>query len=155
MADERELAWAAGFFDGEGHIRFHRGNSSWTMEVGQADIRPLERFLAAVGTGKIASRPKKMGKARNGGAYWSWELYGAENVQRVFALLYPYFSAPKREQGDAALARWRSRVDGRREGALKREAAYRENWTGAYVCPDCGHLFTRPNVLNRHRRTVH
>jgi hypothetical protein len=148
--EEREIAWAAGFFDGEGHIHFRRASHHFKMELGQADLRPLERFLAVVGRGKIAFRPKSTGRD-----YWVWGLYGAENVQQVFALLYPHLSAPKREQGDDAIARWRTRGDRRREGALKREAAYRANWTGAYACPECGHLFTRPNVLSRHRRLVH
>jgi len=47
---EIELAWAAGFFDGEGNISFN-GNCP-RLQVGQKEINPLEvlRFILGVGT---------------------------------------------------------------------------------------------------------
>jgi hypothetical protein len=47
--DTHELAWAAGFFDGEGCVTFRR-TGIWTsicMSVSQADRGPLDRFRTA------------------------------------------------------------------------------------------------------------
>ena len=60
-----ELAWAAGFFDGEGYVGSMslrvrpakgRARAVLTMEISQVDERPLQRFAAAVGCGSINRR---------------------------------------------------------------------------------------------------
>jgi hypothetical protein len=124
---DTELAWAAGFFDGEGHIRFSERRYSLRMSVNQCDPRPLQRFTEAVGEGKVRPiAPHKAARPTHR-PMWEWDLSGYEKVTLVYLLLRPFLSESKREQGDDCLARVkRARsVDHRREGALKREAKRR------------------------------
>jgi hypothetical protein len=58
FAAQLELAWAAGFFDGEGSTYLgtvsHRKDwNRLTLGVSQVELVPLERFRAAVGLGRI------------------------------------------------------------------------------------------------------
>jgi hypothetical protein len=90
---ETELAWAAGFFDGEG--------SSYTIKqkyvqlsVSQQDRRPLDRFAKAVGTGNV--RGPYTGKARPKPLYF-WTSAGTR-ATFVMTQLWPFLSDPKKEQ---------------------------------------------------------
>ncbi len=80
-----ELAWAAGFFDGEGYTT----TSGRYLQVGitQKDTRTLDRFLAAVGLGSV-THPVRIS---------CWRANGAD-AYRVMEKLWPALSAPKREQ---------------------------------------------------------
>lgn len=82
---ETELAWAAGFFDGEGWTTV----SGRYVQIGvtQVEQQPLERFLKAVGWGSI-SRSRRTA---------AWRVSG-EGAYRVIEALWPYLSDPKREQ---------------------------------------------------------
>lgn len=96
-----ELAWAAGFFDGEGSIQLRRG-TMLQLYVGQTDPRPLERFAAAVGAGKVRGPYgpyARNGKPNNWKPMYAWQL-GGRKAESVFATLRPYLSEPKREQYD-------------------------------------------------------
>lgn len=93
-----ELAWAAGFFDGEGWTTPQRrtlrsGRPVMYIQIGvsQVDRRPLERFAAAVRTGNIT---------RKGGTSpcLNWRCSRFAEVLRVMDELWPYLSEPKREQ---------------------------------------------------------
>lgn len=82
-----ELAWAAGFFEGEGSVFPH---SSKTYDIGasldQTDAPELiERFLAAVGIGKTYG-PYGSGSGR---LRWRWGAWG-KDAHAVIALLEPY-----------------------------------------------------------------
>ena len=99
-----ELAWAAGFFDGEGSIQLRK--TGLQLYVGQTDPRPLERFAAAVGVGKVNGPYGPY--ARNGTPntwkpMYAWQV-GGRKAEAVFALLQPFLSEPKREQYDAVKA---------------------------------------------------
>lgn len=89
--DRFELAWAAGFFDGEGCIRLARGYPN--LHLGQTDRRPLDRFRAAVGGGNVTGPYDK----RNSRPMFQWTCYTREEVERIVNLLWPYLSEPKRE----------------------------------------------------------
>ncbi len=41
---QTDIAWAAGFTDGEGYIGFH-SNRSFCLIIGQKDRSPLDRFI--------------------------------------------------------------------------------------------------------------
>lgn len=107
MDNERELAWAAGFFDGEGstfvrHTLKHKGGTTGkmypllTVEISVAQVRrePLDRFLAAVNLGTI-NGPYK---STNGQPYYRWQTSGRGNVHKVLCVLWPFLSIPKKEQ---------------------------------------------------------
>jgi len=93
MSVETELAWAAGFFDGEGHISFTPGKQI-AFSVAQVDRRPLDRFLAAVGLGVVGG-PYLLGK--NPRPVFFYRARKRE-VDTVIERLWPFLSEPKREQ---------------------------------------------------------
>ena len=51
--DREELAWAAGFFDGEGCFSYTEKARYGVATITQADIRPLDRFKTAVRVGNV------------------------------------------------------------------------------------------------------
>lgn len=106
--NREELAWAAGFFDGEGCTSLHRGNPRSprpVISIGQVGTECLERFKAAVfGIGNILPRQSKC--KPEPGAY----VYVAARfveVQAVICLLWNYLSTPKRRQALHALRTYR------------------------------------------------
>ena len=60
MTRSTELAWAAGFLDGEGSISVvqYPGRYSWypLAQVGNKERKPVERFREIVGTGFMFKR---------------------------------------------------------------------------------------------------
>jgi hypothetical protein len=101
-----ELAWAAGFFDGEGSTLVDRmvpgaGHGQprlrLAMELTQVDERPLQRFAAAVGSGRVRARPERVRPGRHDQASWRWRASDAA-AEAALVRLWPYLSAPKREQ---------------------------------------------------------
>ena len=88
-----EIAWAAGFFDGEGNTCVQRGRSGpyLAVNLSQNDRRTLERFISAVGAGKVygpyPGRPR----------IHHWRIVGSK-AENVLALLWPHLSDAKREQ---------------------------------------------------------
>ena len=51
--DREELAWAAGFFDGEGCFCFSEAGQYVCVSITQTEREPLDRFERAVGLGKV------------------------------------------------------------------------------------------------------
>lgn len=95
--NREELAWAAGFFDGEGHIRYgeYRNTSGGIKSTGmrthipQIDPRPLQRFQAAVlGIGIIDGPRRSLNP--NHSAQWLWRAASFEDVQAVIAPLWTF-----------------------------------------------------------------
>jgi len=104
-----ELAWAAGFFDGEGYVGSMslrvrpakgRARAVLTMEISQVDERPLQRFAAAVGCGSITLRTSRLGPRQRPQFRWR-AAHGA--AERALCALWPYLSEPKREQALCAV----------------------------------------------------
>jgi hypothetical protein len=108
---EIELAWAAGFFDGEGSTfinhqkqvaRPSRPGSkpsdviSPCLSVAQVELQPLARFASAV-DGRVPSGPYTP-KNPNAQQYYRWDASGRPSVCRILTLLWPYLSEPKRAQ---------------------------------------------------------
>jgi hypothetical protein len=100
-----ELAWAAGFYDGEGSTgvgwqrpgpRGGRRLRVLTMELPQVDERPLRRFAAAVGCGSISLRAARAQRPTHQ-PIWRWRANRGA-AERALCALWPYLSAPKREQ---------------------------------------------------------
>ncbi len=105
--DEHELAWAAGFFDGDGWaslVRSGRGRRRRPMaQINQAgpDGVPavLIRFRDAVGVGRVAG-PKVENGLRD--LYW-WVASSQGDVARTGRLIGPWLSPEKRGQFRAAV----------------------------------------------------
>ena len=109
-----ELAWAAGFYDGEGSTFAHvqrpgigRRNSSGyvaiKISISQTDRRPLDRFLNAVKLGYV-NGPYEVAAPKKGKAAYLYRASGKE-AEEVLELLSPYLSDPKCEQIENAKAR--------------------------------------------------
>ena len=109
-AFDSELAWAAGFFDGEGWIGSRYATCAKEkpkyrrIEIGitQVDPEVLNRFKNAVGVGAVKGpyySDLKRGRSRR----WYFSAAGAVTAWRVFWDLEPYLSPIKRAQFTEAL----------------------------------------------------
>ena len=106
--NREELAWAAGFFDGEGTCH------TWTSRPGaakhgrtcglivsQVEAGPLERFQKAVlGIGTIYyNRENSRGAGgKRAKPISNWQVHAFEQTQAVIALLWTFLSGPKKQQ---------------------------------------------------------
>lgn len=117
MPVKTEIAWAAGFFDGEGtvfvrHTLRHKGGTTGkyypltTVEIAatQTDRQPLDRFHRVVKVGAVHGPYKRSKKnKKKWKPYYRWETAGRPSVAKVLHLLWPYMSEPKQDQ---AVACW-------------------------------------------------
>lgn len=138
MSDEYELAWAAGFYDGEGSAGFYsNGSSSRSMRlcasVAQKDLRPLRRFQRALGFGRIGNIA-----AQSGVSYW--RVTSEPDVRRLSQLLWPHLSEPKREQFTRVLSAFDARPVVQRK-AQRGVAAH---------CTECGVLSAAKGLCRKH-----
>lgn len=88
-----ELAWAAGFFDGEGTTSYLK-KDNWIgprMSVAQNNKDTLVRFLNAVGCGKIYEHTTRPGM-------FQWTLQKGKDVEICLNMLWPFLSEQKKEQ---------------------------------------------------------
>jgi hypothetical protein len=112
-----ELAWAAGFWQGEGSIGFAKdrrdGSRMLRMNAAQKDIRPLERFRAALLGIGVITLPRK----RSGVRYWTAQNF--EHVQVAVAMLWQFLSPPKKEQAFKALQAYKAAVPTKRAYSMK------------------------------------
>lgn len=129
--DTHELAWAAGFFDGEGYTGYSARSYSLRMCVGQKDREVLDRFQAALGgIGRVYVTPKA------DAPYHQWYLSGQENVGRALELLRPYLGRLKTEQAERALG---ARVE-----------RYSNFWGEQPIRCRKGHDLTLPDAIYTH-----
>lgn len=106
--DTHELAWAAGFFDGEGTFTVRRSSQGYrspVFSVHQVDPRPLRRFHQAVGGLGNFYGPSP-GRGRRSPIY-HWATGRFEHIQAAAAMLWLWLSEPKREQLREGLRRYR------------------------------------------------
>lgn len=98
---ETEIAWAAGFYDGEGCATLYRkkGNAAVRLIVVQRERELLERFQDAVGgLGKFYYN------ARVRYPIWQWHAGREPEAREVLRILWPYLGRIKREQAERALS---------------------------------------------------
>lgn len=88
-----ELAWAAGFFDGEGCTSVPKNSKALRVNITQQHPEVLYRFRDAVGVGKVLG-PYELA---TGKLMWNWY---ASTKPGIVALgkLWPYLSSEKRNQ---------------------------------------------------------
>jgi len=91
-----ELAWSAGFYDGEGNARLTHGvNDYGQMSINQVNVLPLKRFQAAVlGLGRI-NGPYKHGEWQD---IYTWRVSSFQDVQAVAVMLWPFLEEVKKNQ---------------------------------------------------------
>lgn len=106
-----ELAWAAGFYDGEGYTasvklggktKAKNRYRSVSVNVSQVQREPLERFQKAVGgRGKIyGPRVSKNPKAQ---PHYIFQTTSVDQSKAILALLLPLLCEPKRQQAQNAI----------------------------------------------------
>ena len=99
-AAQLELAWAAGFFEGEGSVTgtLHRGKFRLQLTISQREPSTLCRFLHAVKLGNVTG---PYHYAKHGfkpcSERWSYQVYG-KKAHEVMQRLMPYVSGPKKER---------------------------------------------------------
>jgi hypothetical protein len=100
--DRHELAWAAGFFDGEGWAAKNktRGIQSRINQAGPNGMSAvLLKFQRTVGVGRLKGPHMEEGKQD---IYW-WEATSRPHVQRVADLIGPWLCPAKRAEFERAL----------------------------------------------------
>ncbi len=97
------LAWAAGFFDGEGcfHIAYTQNEKRYPqVSVSQSGVLGHElllKFDRAVGKIGTLYGPKLPGRNQTL-CRWQWEASGITKVEQVYLTLRPFLGTTKREQ---------------------------------------------------------
>lgn len=120
-----ELAWAAGFLEGEGC--FSSSKTCANVVASQKQREPLERLQGYLGGyGNIYSI--------RGGKYWLWNLYGIRAVEVMFTL-YPMLSPRRQARVREVLSLWKLRPLGKGGAQLKKTH-----------CPQ-GHEYAGLNLL--------
>ena len=103
-----ELAWAAGFFDGEGSTCVYSGNSTphpnLRVTIGQTDTEVLTRFKNAVGFGNITGPFKGKNDKTNRKPVYQYSV-GSIRAISVMNLLIPFLASIKKEQFYIALGK--------------------------------------------------
>lgn len=101
--NREELAWAAGFFDGEGstYARKVKGYAYLVLSVHQVELENLQKFQRALGMRGVINGP--YGGPKRVSPIYQWTSCTFEDSQAVMAMLWPFLTTPKREQYKAAL----------------------------------------------------
>jgi hypothetical protein len=101
--DRHELAWAAGFFDGEGWAnRSRRGVQSRINQSDNAGVpEVLLRFRQIVGCGRIQGPVREDGRID----LYYWLVSSRGDVEEVASLIWPWLGDVKRAEFDATLGR--------------------------------------------------
>ncbi|MEE8607818.1 MAG: LAGLIDADG family homing endonuclease [Nitrospiraceae bacterium] len=109
MSTDLELAWAAGFFDGDGciHIRWSKNKQlrlggQWILQVTMTQIyqEVIEEFQRIVGGGKLYRCAPTRGSF---GKRWQWRwIADAYRAEKIVRLLLPHLRL-KKPQAEAAL----------------------------------------------------
>ncbi len=105
-----ELAWAAGFFDGEGSTgtydrRFKGGRLNVNLSVPQNDLDILKRFQEAIG-GVGRTYGPYFRKSKPGSYVFQTKSF--ESIQFILAQLWPWLTPEKKNQGAKALVTYRT-----------------------------------------------
>lgn len=102
--DREQLAWAAGFFVGEGNFGNHKGNSSPVVNISQLERAPLDRFNAATGDlGTIYAYEHDFNRNGNQLQMHRYRATSFEKCQAIAAMLWPWLSPWKQNQALAML----------------------------------------------------
>lgn len=114
MVEPTELAYLAGFFDGEGCItvvRRERGKMTLAVRTSQVNPAPLYRFVKAFG-GKVEPIKGSLQPGRR--QAYQWGRY-SQNASDVLEALLPYLQVKRAEAEMGIALHWNiTQTDGRR-----------------------------------------
>lgn len=104
--DTHELAWAAGFIDGEGWIGCSGKHAVLQITASQVDRRALDRLVVALHAGRV-SGPYKKGSSVTKPIY-QFNLCRLEDTQMAIIRLWPWLGPYRRAQAKNSLLRVRN-----------------------------------------------
>ena len=100
------VSWAAGFFEGEGHVKFVKrkkdGGRWFAIEIAQVHREPLDQFVELFGVGKVYGPYGPYTTQKQ--PYYVYVAYGAEGKE-VVTQMRPWLFR-KGQQTDVALAQY-------------------------------------------------
>ena len=157
--NREELAWAAGFFDGEGCAYLallnyesiyagHRTYAKPTLTAAQVDRRVLDRFQRALGMGRVTGPTP--GRGPNERPKWRYELVSWREVQAAIAILWAFLSPVKREQCADMLRRAKPLLQQGHARASQTRCKHGHSLEDAYVWD--GRRYCRSCQIDRGRR---
>ncbi len=104
-----DLAWAAGFFEGEGcvHLKKERRPNHGRKEVpviqlNNTDKDVLERFIQIVGYGRLLG-PYTKKKQPTNKPYYTWYVAKVSEVERILLMLLPFLGERRKQKTEQAL----------------------------------------------------
>lgn len=116
MTNTLELAWVAGFLEGEGSFYFKKGGkpSEILVSVVQVQKEPIERLLKYFGGAcYLATQDKRKRYKYTCAPQWNWRLNGYR-AAALMMTLYVFMSPKRQDQIIAALDHWKSAKSTRR-----------------------------------------
>lgn len=165
--NREDLAWAAGFYDGEGHTRYRllpldplrQGNQQ--VQIGivinqvSSNLEVLERFRRAVGgVGAINGPYKKPHQPQH-----VYSTQSFQHVQHVICCLWPWLGSAKRNQALKALRVWHEQPRQYFRGVVPRSVCMHghrvegaNTYTGRDGYPQCRECRRRAQRLDNERR---
>lgn len=96
MRTREELAWAAGFFDGEGCTSAQKYTATLSIAQKATNAEVIHRFRAAVGFGKIYG--PYTNSAKSSDISIRYHVTSFEQVQAVIAMLWAWLGTAKKAQ---------------------------------------------------------
>jgi len=106
MVSTADIAWAAGFLEGEGYFQNPKTNGGPKVTACQVNPEPLERLQSIFG-GKIHRITKPARTTQQ--PITVWTAHGTRGAEVIFTV-FPFLSQRRRSQAASALKRWRSRA---------------------------------------------
>jgi hypothetical protein len=100
MLTASQIAWAAGFLEGEGSF-FAGKRSQVTVSAVQVELAPLEHVVELFG-GAL-----KQYRAKIGRPFWKWTVNGPRAAEVAFTV-YTWMSPKRRRQIERMLLVWRN-----------------------------------------------
>lgn len=97
MTEMERLAWAAGFWEGEGSVGFYPPKFA-RFVASQVHRQPLERFREVMGFGVITQERRAKG---NWQAIWRYTVQNRPQVEMAVTRLWPWLSDRRRAQVQA------------------------------------------------------
>lgn len=159
-----ELAWAAGFFDGEGNTYILKGKNKHNKEyrgvkvqVRNTNLEALERFKKAVGDIGTLHGPYQQKANTEYKEFWSFAAASFESAQAVISMLWKFLSTEKKEQYSACIRAVRSFNTSR--GIIHRSAVcgtYSKYGSGCRCepCKDAASVYKKEYFENKQRKEV-
>lgn len=108
IAIATEIAWCAGFFDGEGSCclrRYKNQGCGISLQIKQTKGPDLLDRVQSILGGKVYGPYQQ--KNRNHSEYWDWRLDSYYSVANAYNLLYDYLGDVKRSQIESKLQEFR------------------------------------------------